>query len=1055
MADAVTEGMKIKFDEFFDRHYKEQIEALMTSYPEKLSLAVNFKDLEKFDPELADQLLETPDLVAGASVESLKEKMEFVMQDGYEPHVRFFGQETNSPLVQDVGSKYISKMIQLDSLIVKRSEINPRVKVGTYKCTYCEATIKINIDKEELPERCPQCKRTSMKAVPEESRFINLQKIAVQDPLEKLRGNTPTWQLEVWIEDDLVNTVIPGDRIELTGILRIRPRRNQRGKLEKNLYTMFLDTVSIVPKQKEFAELNITEEEERRIKELAKDPTIFEKVASSIAPSIYGYKEIKQAVALQLFGGTFGKLLVDGGIIRSDMHILLIGDPGSAKTRILQSVSKLVPKGIYVSGKSVTGGGMTAIAERDDFSDGGWTLKAGALVLGSGGIVCMTENTEIYTGQSLLTAKQVWDALPGRVYMTKSGREAKNAMIPVTTYNRKSRTTMQWNAYSIMRKSYRGEIVRLTFASGLTLELTPEHLLRRLTNVKNLWVKAGSVKEGQELRAPTYVYGPKITLDVGPDEAYVMGCIYGYGFIDMHQIVVSQAKVNYDVVEAIAGRMSSKFAVCGKGDRDSMLLVHGGKQHMLTSRMYQMYSTDKEILSRTLFLLKSPSTDNILMLKDESLWAFMAGVFDTDGGFNHAHGTITAARMYPTKSEHELKVMLYALRRLGIYARIHGKTQSMPIIQITGQDVSVLIDGIRSYSAKVRREADQKLVIRHKNATRGVEKVVKVEHFNYDGYVYDLSVGKYHNYEASLVYIHNCIDEFDKVGDEDRAALHEALESQTISVAKAGIIATFNARAAVLAAANPKYGRFDVHIYPAEQFDIPPTLLSRFDLIFPIKDIMDVQLDKEIAKHILLQHEAAGAQLAEMQKFEQVELPPIDTDFLRKYIAYARKSVAPRLSPEARAKIEDYYVDLRKKGAQQGAVPITPRQIEGLIRMAEASAKTRLAPVVEAADAERAIALSEYMLRTLAIDRGGRRDIDTILTGMPREKVDKLNAVLTIIKDLEEKEGSARMQRITEEAERSGIDSISVLKYLAELERSGDVFSPKPGVIKVVNREAE
>src|SRR5208283_4996056 len=124
------------------------------------------------------------------------------------------------------------------------------------------------------------------------------------------------------------------------------------------------------------------------------------------------------------------------------------------------------------------------------------------------------------------------------------------------------------------------------------------------------------------------------------------------------------------------------------------------------------------------------------------------------------------------------------------------------------------------------------------------------------------------------------IDEFDKVSDEDRASLHEALESQTISVAKAGIVATFTAKAAVLAAANPKYGRFDPNIYPAEQFDIPTTLLSRFDLIFPIKDTMDVELDKNIAKHILLQHQAAGAQIAEVQEYEQVELPPINSELL-------------------------------------------------------------------------------------------------------------------------------------------------------------------------------
>ncbi len=687
MVDAIIEGMKIKFDEFLDRHYKEQIESLIISYPERVSLRVDFKDLERFDLDLANELIEHPDVVIEAATLSLKYRIGDVLSEDNEPHVRFYGQTINNPLVQDVGSKYISKMISLDSLIVKRSEINPKIKVGTYRCTYCNATYRLKLEKEEVPEICSQCRRKSIKEVPEESKFVNLQKIAVQDPLEKLKGNTPTWQLEVWISDDLVNTVIPGDIISITGILRIRPRRNQRGKLDKSLYTMFLEAVSIIPKQKEFADINISDEEERQIRELAKDPEIFEKIASSIAPSIYGHEEIKRAVTLQLFGGTMGKRLVDGGIIRSDMHIMLIGDPGSAKTRVLQSVSRLVPKGIYVSGKSVTGGGMTAVAERDDFADGGWTLKAGALVLGSGGIVA--------------------------------------------------------------------------------------------------------------------------------------------------------------------------------------------------------------------------------------------------------------------------------------------------------------------------------------------------------------------------------IDEFDKIGEEDRAALHEALESQTISVAKAGIIATFNARAAVLAAANPKYGRFDQNMYPVEQFDIPPTLLSRFDLIFPIKDRMDEELDKEIAEHILRQHEAAGAKIANKDSNQQVTLPPIDTELLRKYIAYARKNVSPRLGEEASKRIQSYYVELRKAGMKSGAVPITPRQIEGLVRMSEASAKTRLADLVELNDAERAIALSEHMLKTLAVDSSGRRDIDTILTGVPRERADKYNNIIGIIRKLDSEEGMAKTQRIVEEAEKIGIDANAVNKYISDLERSGDIFSPKPGVVKMVKHEGE
>ncbi len=158
---------------------------------------------------------------------------------------------------------------------------------------------------------------------------------------------------------------------------------------------MFLDVVSIVPKQKEFTALEISAEEEKEILELSKDPRILDKIAQSIAPSIYGYDEIKKALALQLFGGTPDKRLIDGGLIRSDIHILLIGDPGSAKTRLLQAVSSIVPKGIYVSGKSTSSAGLTASAERDEISEGGWTLRAGALVLGSGGEVSIDEFDKI------------------------------------------------------------------------------------------------------------------------------------------------------------------------------------------------------------------------------------------------------------------------------------------------------------------------------------------------------------------------------------------------------------------------------------------------------------------------------------------------------------------------------------------------------------------------------------------------------------------------------------------------------------------------------------
>ncbi|MEM3876858.1 MAG: hypothetical protein QXP24_04015, partial [Candidatus Micrarchaeaceae archaeon] len=245
------------------------------------------------------------------------------------------------------------------------------------------------------------------------------------------------------------------------------------------------------------------------------------------------------------------------------------------------------------------------------------------------------------------------------------------------------------------------------------------------------------------------------------------------------------------------------------------------------------------------------------------------------------------------------------------------------------------------------------------------------------------------------------------------------------------------------------------NIYPAEQFDIPPTLLSRFDLIFPIMDVLDEEHDKKIAEHILIQHEAAGARVLELENYEQVPTPPISPEMLRKYIAYARQNIKPLLTSEASKKIEDFYISLRKLGIKQGAVPITPRQIEGLVRLAEASAKARLADKVGEADAANAISLVEYMLRTLAVDRGGRFDIDTLITGMPREKVKKINVIMSIIKKFEDEEGSAKIGSVLDDAEKNGIDRATATRYINELERSGDIYTPKPGIIKIVRHEEE
>lgn len=193
-----------------------------------------------------------------------------------------------------------------------------------------------------------------------------------------------------------------------------------------------------------------------------------------------------------------------------------------------------------------------------------------------------------------------------------------------------------------------------------------------------------------------------------------------------------------------------------------------------------------------------------------------------------------------------------------------------------------------------------------------------------------------------------CIDEFDKMRDEDRVAIHEAMEQQTISIAKAGITTILNARTSVLAAANPIFGRYDDMKSPGENIDFQTTILSRFDLIFIVRDDHDRNRDETIAKHVMNIHMSGNAPTTN-NSTESAEIP---VEKMKRYIAYAKSRCAPRLSPAAAEKLSSHFVSIRRQVAraeqdanQRSSIPITVRQLESLVRISEALAKIELQPV--------------------------------------------------------------------------------------------------------------
>jgi replicative DNA helicase Mcm len=284
-----------------------------------------------------------------------------------------------------------------------------------------------------------------------------------------------------------------------------------------------------------------------------------------------------------------------------------------------------------------------------------------------------------------------------------------------------------------------------------------------------------------------------------------------------------------------------------------------------------------------------------------------------------------------------------------------------------------------------------------------------------------------------------CIDEIDKMKPEDRVALHEVMAQQTVSIAKGGIVATLNARTAILAAANPALGRYDPYMSFTDNVNLPVTLLSRFDLIFVLRDEPNVEQDRKVSSHILALHSTGSPTIA----------PPIKPEILKKYIAYAKR-VNPELTPGALKILEDFYLQMRSVYEKTSTVTITARQLESLIRLAEARARAALRDKVTEEDAGAVVLLMKRSLQEVGIDvKTGKPDIDVIMTGKPKSVRDKLAIVLNTIKEFEERKGVAEEEELKAALVENGLSEPEINRILSWLITEGKVYTPKPGSYKV------
>ena len=307
------------------------------------------------------------------------------------------------------------------------------------------------------------------------------------------------------------------------------------------------------------------------------------------------------------------------------------------------------------------------------------------------------------------------------------------------------------------------------------------------------------------------------------------------------------------------------------------------------------------------------------------------------------------------------------------------------------------------------------------------------------------------------------VDELDKMRSEDRSAMHQALEQQQISVNKAGINATLKSRCSLLGAANPKYGRFDQYEPIGEQIDLEPALISRFDLIFTVTDQPDPEHDARLAQHIIKTNYAGELNTQREQlpssEFTAEEVanvtdevaPEIDAELLRKYIAHAKRDCYPTMTEEAKDLIEEFYVDLRSKGADEDApVPVTARKLEALVRLAEASARVRLSDTVEREDADRATDIVESCLQDIGVDpETGQFDADVVETGTSKSQRDRIKNIKGLIADIEEEyEEGAPVEEVLDRAGEIGMDQTKAEQEIEKLRTKGEVYEPKQGHLR-------
>src|SRR3989344_3337621 len=340
------------FKGFIEQYYEKKIHE--TSSKGISFIYIDFFEIAEYSPDLGEFILESPEDGIKTLELAISEFEQNIKPRIYNlPKSQFLN-------IRDIRSKDLIKFVYIEGIVRQASDVRPQVTSAKFECSVCGNTISIlQLDtKFKEPTRCSCGNRQRFRLLSKE--LVDAQRLIIEESPENLEGGEQSKRLPVYLKEDLVEPrmekkTTPGAKVRINGIIKEVPIVLKTGAKSVN-FELMMDANSIIPIEETYEEIEISKEIEQQIKDLSRDPLVYEKFTASIAPSIYGHEKIKEAIILQLMSGV-RKVKDDGTIIRGDIHILLVGDPGAAKSSLLQFVSKSAPKARFVRGKGSSGAG--------------------------------------------------------------------------------------------------------------------------------------------------------------------------------------------------------------------------------------------------------------------------------------------------------------------------------------------------------------------------------------------------------------------------------------------------------------------------------------------------------------------------------------------------------------------------------------------------------------------------------------------------------------------------------------------------------------------------